>query len=53
MDFIALKMNIISIRNWMANTDVANEVKCMCQTVITHVVLFFFMNYPLNNSDVI
>ena len=55
LDFIAFKMDIISTRKCIADTDVVNDVTYMRQSVITHVVIRFFMArcYPLNNTDVI
>ena len=41
LDLITFNTNIISIRKQDADTDVANDVTCMCQSVITHVVIRF------------
>ena len=38
-DFIAIKMNIISIRKRIADTDVVNDVMRSRQSVITHVII--------------
>ena len=35
----ALKMNIISMRKCIVDKDVVNDVTCMCQNVITHLVI--------------
>ena len=40
-DFIAFKMNIISIRNHIADMIVVNDVTCTHQSVITRVVIRF------------
>ena len=39
--FFAFKMNIISIRRCIVDTDVVNDVMCMRQNVITRVVIQF------------
>ena len=38
-DFIAFKINIISIRTCIADMDVVNEVKCTLKNVITCLVI--------------
>ena len=40
-DFIAFKMNIISIRKRIIDTDIVNDVTDVCQSVITCVVIRF------------
>ena len=40
-DFISLKMNLISIRKCVVDTDVVNNVTCTCQSVIIRVVIQF------------
>ena len=40
-DFIAFKMNIISKRKRIADTDVVNDLTYTHQSVITHVVIRF------------
>ena len=40
-DFIAFKMNIISLRKCNVDTDVVNDVTRSRQSVITHVVIRF------------
>ena len=53
--FIAFKMNIISIRKCIADKDVVSDVTCTRQSVITRVIIPFFMirRYPLNKSAII
>ena len=41
LDFIAFKMNIISIRKHVVVMDVVTDVACIPQSVITHVVIRF------------
>ena len=38
-DFIAFKMNIISIRKQIVDTDIVSDVKRLCQNGITDVVM--------------
>ena len=38
-DFIAFKMNIISIRKRIVDTDIVNDVTCTCQSVVTCMVI--------------
>ena len=54
-DFIAFKMNIISMRKRVVNTDVVNEVICTRQNVFKCVVIRVLMTRPcpLNISDII
>ena len=54
-DFMAFKMNIISIRKYIADTDVVNDVTFLYRSVIPCVVLRLFMTrcYLLNNSHVV
>ena len=40
-NFIAFKMNIISIRKRVVDTDVVNDITCTRQSVITRVVIRF------------
>ena len=40
-DFFAFKMNIISIRERIVESDVVNKVTCTRQSVITRVVIRF------------
>ena len=41
LDFIAFKMNIISVRKDIVDTDVFYDITCMCQSVIAHVFIRF------------
>ena len=41
-DFIAVKMNIISMRKHIVDTDVANDVTCTRQNVTTRVSYDFY-----------
>ena len=54
-DFMAFKMNIISIRKYIADTDVVNDVTFLHRSFIPYVILRLFMTrcYPLNNSHVV
>ena len=47
-DFIAFKMNIISIGKCIVNIDVVNDVTCMLQSVITYVVIRFLLHYVID-----
>ena len=47
-DFVAFKMNIISIRKRIADTDVVNDVTCICQSVITRVVIQFLRHNEIH-----
>ena len=38
-DFIAFRIYIISIRKHIVDTDIVSDVTCMCQSVITRVVI--------------
>ena len=42
-DSIAFKMNIISVRKRIVDMDVVDDVTCTRQSVITRVVIRFFM----------
>ena len=54
-DFIAFKVNFISIRKHTADMDVVDDVTYTCQSVITCMVIQIFSHKinPLNNSDII
>ena len=39
MDFIALRMNGISMRKCIVDMDVVNDVTYSCQNVITHIMI--------------
>ena len=49
-----MKMNMISIKNGIADTNVVIDVTYTRQSVSTRAVIRFFMTrrYPLKNSDV-
>ena len=49
-DFVALTMNIISIRKRSVATAVVSDVTCNCTCGHT---IFMTQRYPLNSSDVI
>ena len=55
LDFIAFKMNVISIRKRIVDMAAANNVTCTRENAFTRVVIQFFMtrHYTLNNRDVI
>ena len=42
LDFIAFKIDIISIQKRIIDTDVVNDVTCMRQSVITVVIIRFY-----------
>ena len=50
-----LKLDFVAFEKVIVDTDVVNDVTSSRQSVITRVVIRFFMtrSYPLNNSDVI
>ena len=48
--FIAFKMNIISIRKRMFDTDVVNDVSHLRQSVITRVIIRFFFDTTLSTE---
>ena len=47
-NFITFKMNTISIRKRIADTDIVNDVTCMRQSVITRVVIWFLWHDIIN-----
>ena len=51
-DFIAFKMNIVSIRKCIVDMVIVSDVTCMHQSVITRGhTMFMIRRYPLYNSN--